>query len=202
MNTNNNYETVNYKAGNYDKYDKKWFYCHDTTVYYKNKKKHRDDDLPAVVSQFDQYWYQNGKLHRDGNKPAMIYPGAFNSDFTFEFYQNGLFYREGNKPNKISYPYSYSWMNPRGKTLKKITLSGNSENQYKTYVIKTETFTGRGKNRVQEIEHDYLDTYYDENMLETYWESNKCYGVDSLLQSNPMFCLDFHHRMTIKQPEN
>ena len=47
----------------------------DYTYYLKNGKRHRDDDLPAVISdkygEF-QHWYQNGKLYRENGKPAKI----------------------------------------------------------------------------------------------------------------------------------
>jgi hypothetical protein len=37
----------------------------------KNKKLHRDDDLPALIRvNGDQVWFQNGLIHRDANKPA------------------------------------------------------------------------------------------------------------------------------------
>ena len=41
--------------------------------WYKNGKRHRDGDLPAV-EEVNGYkcWYKNGKKHRDGDLPAVV----------------------------------------------------------------------------------------------------------------------------------
>jgi hypothetical protein len=62
--------------------------------WYQNGEKHRDNDLPAIIySNGDQYWYQNGEIHRDNDLPAIITPsgGQF-------WYQNGLQHRDNNLP--------------------------------------------------------------------------------------------------------
>jgi antitoxin component YwqK of YwqJK toxin-antitoxin module len=57
--------------------------------YYKDDKKHRDDDLPAAeYVSGSKFWYQNGKLHRDADLPA----GIYNNGSKF-WYQNGLSHR-------------------------------------------------------------------------------------------------------------
>lgn len=71
MDVINNYEIVNYKKGDIDKYTDQ-VYSKDCIVYYMNGKKHRDDDLPAVTYiTGDQFWYVNGKMiklnFKDGN---------------------------------------------------------------------------------------------------------------------------------------
>jgi hypothetical protein len=46
-------------------------YRYDGKYFYKNRKLHRDDDLPAIINyRGDKEWYQNGLLHRD-NGPAI-----------------------------------------------------------------------------------------------------------------------------------
>ena len=43
-------------------------------IWYKNNKRHRDGDKPAVIwTDGDKEWYINGRRHRDGDKPAMVY---------------------------------------------------------------------------------------------------------------------------------
>ena len=44
--------------------------------YYKNKKRHRDGDLPAAIFKSGtRIWYKDGLEHRDNNKPTMISDG-------------------------------------------------------------------------------------------------------------------------------
>ena len=44
----------------------------DTTLWYKDRLLHRDDDLPAIMwANGDRFWYQNGKIFRCGNLPAI-----------------------------------------------------------------------------------------------------------------------------------
>jgi hypothetical protein len=41
--------------------------------WYKNGKIHRDNDLPAIISQNGyKGWYKNGQLHRDNDLPAVM----------------------------------------------------------------------------------------------------------------------------------
>ena len=56
--------------------------------WFKNGKRHRDNDLPAVIyPSGTQYWYQNGLKHRDNDLPAIIFANG-----TKEWYKNGLKY--------------------------------------------------------------------------------------------------------------
>ena len=57
-------------------------------MWYKNGRRHRNGDLPAVVrANQSKLWYKNGQLHRDGDLPAVI-----NSNGTQEWYKNGIRY--------------------------------------------------------------------------------------------------------------
>jgi len=59
-----------------------------TESWYKNGKRHRDGELPAVIIHYDgsvsKRWYKNGKLHRI-NGPAVI--GCNGSQL---WYKNGV----------------------------------------------------------------------------------------------------------------
>ena len=47
---------------------------HFTKFILPSKKKHRDDDLPAVIFINGQReWWRDGKRHRDNDNPAIIY---------------------------------------------------------------------------------------------------------------------------------
>ena len=68
-----------------------------TQYWYQNGLKHRDNDLPAIITvNGDQFCYQNGLLHRDNNLPAVIFA---NGDQ--EWYQNGLKHRDNDLPAAI-----------------------------------------------------------------------------------------------------
>jgi hypothetical protein len=46
-------------------------------LWYKNGKKHRDNDFPAeIYPNGSQCWYKNGKRHRDNDLPAIISSGT------------------------------------------------------------------------------------------------------------------------------
>jgi len=46
--------------------------------WYKNGKKHRENDHPAKIyyyengSKFYEYWYKNGRMQRENDQPASI----------------------------------------------------------------------------------------------------------------------------------
>jgi hypothetical protein len=65
---------------------------------------HRDNDLPAYISNTLKEWWQNGELHRDNDKPAIIRNSLRKSK---EWYKNGLRHRDGNLPAKITYYITY-----------------------------------------------------------------------------------------------
>ena len=46
----------------------------DFKAWYKNGKRHRDGDEPALINGNYKGWYKNGEYHRDGDKPAVIFP--------------------------------------------------------------------------------------------------------------------------------
>ena len=63
-------------------------------VWYKNGKRHREGDLPAIEYLGGRKeWYQNGQLHREGDLPAIE-----NYDGTKEWWKNGKQHREGDLP--------------------------------------------------------------------------------------------------------
>ena len=64
--------------------------CKNWTIF---GKRHRFDDLPAVIYSIGQEWYQNGKLHRDNDQPAVI-----NINGGKQWYQNGSRHRDNDLP--------------------------------------------------------------------------------------------------------
>jgi len=67
---------------------------HLTAYYNPDDKRHRDNDLPAVIwPNGTQSWFQNGKLHRNNDLPAVIW-----SDGRQWWYQNGKRHRDNNLP--------------------------------------------------------------------------------------------------------
>jgi len=67
------------------------FFC--SKEWYKHGKRHRENDLPALVYPGGhENWYWNGKLHRENDKPAVIING------TKEWYTNGQRHREQDLP--------------------------------------------------------------------------------------------------------
>jgi hypothetical protein len=73
--------------------------------WYQNGKRHRDNDLPAVISSTgSQYWYKNGKRHRENDLPAVI--SSTRSQF---WYKNGLQHRENDLPAIILYNGTQLW---------------------------------------------------------------------------------------------
>jgi hypothetical protein len=74
-------------------------------IWYKNGKKHRDEDKPAYIDADGSLeWLKNGKVHRGGDKPAFIY-----SDLTLAWYKNGKCHRDGDKPAYISSDGTLAW---------------------------------------------------------------------------------------------
>jgi len=66
-------------------------------LYYKNGKRHRDGDEPAVIeSNGTKWYYKNGKRHRDGDKPAVIGSSGYKA-----YYKNGVLHRDGDEPAVI-----------------------------------------------------------------------------------------------------
>lgn len=70
-------------------------YDNGTMLWHKNDNLHRDDDLPAIVNDSEDYyyeWFQNGLLHRNGDKPAVV------DEYVKEWHINGVLHRDGGKP--------------------------------------------------------------------------------------------------------
>jgi len=78
-----------------DKYRNRTYEATGRQYFYKNNKRHRDNDLPAgIYPDGTQFWYQNGELHRDNDKPAILGTDkseGFNKDRQ-EWYKNGVQY--------------------------------------------------------------------------------------------------------------
>ena len=97
-------------------------------IWYKNGKKHRDDDKPAVIGgDGGLVWYKNGKIHRDGDKPAYI--GA---DGSLEWWKNGEYHRDGDKPAEIREDGTLAWY--KNHLLHRVTspavITPNNEHEY------------------------------------------------------------------------
>ena len=73
--------------------------------WWKNGFKHRDNDLPALInSNGSQEWYKNGKLHRDNDLPAVI-----KSNGSQEWYKDGLRHRDNDLPSVIKITGTKLW---------------------------------------------------------------------------------------------
>jgi serine/threonine protein kinase len=69
----------------------------EKTIYFKNNKKHMDDDLPAVIfANGDKEWFKNDKRHRENDLPAVE-----KIDGTREWWVNGERHREGDLPAAV-----------------------------------------------------------------------------------------------------
>lgn len=122
MDVTDNIEIINYHKTDAfttlkDKYTGEDYYSNNITVHYKNGKKHRDCDLPALTAVFvhshcqTQRWYIDGSIHRDNDKPAII-EEHFTKDGKLKkctqlWYKNNTYYRENNKPYRICTLYDY-----------------------------------------------------------------------------------------------
>lgn len=63
-----------------------------TKIWFKNGKRHRNNDKPALISLNKYEWWKDGKLHRDNDLPAVISPDQL------IWYKNGKIHREGILP--------------------------------------------------------------------------------------------------------
>lgn len=72
-------------------------------IWRKNGEIHRDNDLPATISDYQEEWYQNGLQHRDNDRPAVI-----TKDNDRVWKQNGKNHRIG-KPAIIRGDNSQEW---------------------------------------------------------------------------------------------
>jgi len=74
------------------------------SFYFKHKKLHRDDDMPAV--EYDNgtlHWYKYGKLHREDDKPAIV-----DNEGGKEWWYGGRRHREDDKP-AVTYYQGEEW---------------------------------------------------------------------------------------------
>ena len=69
-------------------------YSDGTKHWFKNGKRHRDNDKPAAIyTNGTKCWYKNGKCHRDNDKPAII-----RSDGTKYWFKDGECHRDNDRP--------------------------------------------------------------------------------------------------------
>jgi hypothetical protein len=71
-----------------------------TKFWYKNGKRHRECDLPAIQSSTNSEWYKDGKRHREGGLPAVVFTDKkfFSIGVSNEWWENGQRHREGDLP--------------------------------------------------------------------------------------------------------
>ncbi len=89
--------------------------------WYKNDKRHRDNDLPACeCTNGRKMWYVNGECHRDNDLPACEY-----SNGARFWYINGKLHRDNGLPAIITAHDEQQWFvngikqrTPRRKTMK------------------------------------------------------------------------------------
>lgn len=74
--------------------------------WYKHGLLHRDNDLPALISDVTEKWYQNGLLHRDNDQPAVI---NFEPNYK-QWYQYDKLHRDNDQPAIVSDTFQ-SWYN-------------------------------------------------------------------------------------------
>ncbi len=65
----------------------------DELWYDENHQLHREGDLPASITSYEQVWYKHGKIHREADQPAVI-----KSDGTQVWYKDGALYRNADQP--------------------------------------------------------------------------------------------------------
>jgi hypothetical protein len=84
-----------------------------TKFWYKNGKRHREGDLPAVQSATNSEWYKNGKRHREGHLPAVVFKGRnlFSGGEYNEWWVNGVLHREDDLPAIESKNGRCEWWN-------------------------------------------------------------------------------------------
>lgn len=77
-----------------------------TTVWLKNKKAHRDDDLPAIVLKRDDYcrceWFIDGKDYRNNDKPTVVVTNG-NNVLILELWRIGGVSHRENGPAERTY---------------------------------------------------------------------------------------------------
>ena len=125
-----NREGSTYKNGLLHSYDDKpAIFCKISRqkIWFKDGKRHRDCDLPAIESPSLLAWYKNGKRHRERDLPAKIWLNISKiprilGPVSEEWYINGKRHREGNMPAVIDYYLNLQeyWIN--GKYLCSETL--------------------------------------------------------------------------------
>lgn len=71
-----------------------------TKFWYKNGRRHRDYDFPAIESDKNSEWYMNGLRHREGGLPAVVFKGTDSGyqPACNEWWVNGKRHREGDLP--------------------------------------------------------------------------------------------------------
>jgi hypothetical protein len=125
------YEREKYKKGKY------YLDVDGATIWYKDDKIHRDEDEPAIITNYNKTWMKNGKRHREGDKPAVVSIDGFKS-----WCINDKYHREGDNPAIESKEVSIWFKNGRkhreGNKPAVIYKNGNKEYWVNGMLINTE----------------------------------------------------------------
>ena len=76
-----------------------------------NGDRHRENDLPAIIIAGEdgaQYWFHKGRLHRDNDLPAVVFGNGYQVWYQ-AWYQNGEFHRDNDLPAIIWEDGSKEW---------------------------------------------------------------------------------------------
>ena len=87
--------------------------------WYKNGKRHREDDKPAVIHSNGKIWYKNGKRHRENDKPAFIWSNG-EKEYWYHGEEYVLFEKNKKQINKLT-PKKSSKQKQREDLLKEFT---------------------------------------------------------------------------------
>ena len=83
--------------------------------WYKNGRRHRDNDLPAVIwADGGKEWYQNGKLHRGSSRAGdNDLPAVINADGSKTWFRNGERHRDNDLPAVVWSEGQEWWQNDK-----------------------------------------------------------------------------------------
>ena len=114
------YERENYRKGKY------YLDVDGAIIWYKDDLIHRDNDEPAIITNFNKLWFKNGKRHREGDKPAILCKDGYKG-----WYVNDKPHRDGDEPAIDSRELKIWFKNGRkhrdGKKPAVIYQNGNKE---------------------------------------------------------------------------
>lgn len=68
-------------------------------IWFRNGKRHRENDLPAFIDDDSQIWYKHGQRHRENDLPAYILRTTWSAETWFK---NGKRHRDNDLPAQVS----------------------------------------------------------------------------------------------------